>query len=299
MNGGKTFLLLMGMLALFGAFGFVLDRVMGTGGTYMMVALGFGLIMNWVSYFYSDKIVLKMYHAREVSESEAPELHTIVENVSRRAGIPKPKVYIVPSELPNAFATGRNPEHAVVAANEGLLNLLSRDEVEAVMAHEIGHVKRRDTLISTLAATMAGAIAMLAQGAQMGMLFGGGRRNSNSEDSGPGGMIVMLLMMFLAPLAATIVQLSISRTREFGADRASADYTGNPAALASALRKLEGYARGNPPDMKVNPATSHMFIVNPLSGISGGGIAKLFSTHPPTEERVARLMEYARSGGPS
>ena len=296
MNGGKTFLLLMGMLALFGAFGFALDRVMGTGGTYMIVALGFGLVMNWVSYFYSDKIVLKMYKAREVSESEAPELHNIVETVSRRAGIPKPKVYIVPSELPNAFATGRNPEHAVVAANEGLLNLLTRDEVEAVMAHEIGHVKRRDTLIQTVAATMAGAIAMLAQGAQMGMLFGGGSRESR-EDSGPMGGLVLILMMFLAPLAATIVQMSISRTREFGADRAAAEFTGNPAALASALQKLEGYARGNAPDMNVNPATSHMFIINPLSGISGGGIAKLFSTHPPTAERVARLMEYARGGG--
>ena len=296
MNGGKTFLLLMGMLALFGAFGFALDRVMGTGGTYMMLALGFGLVMNWVSYFYSDKIVLKMYKAREVSESEAPELHNIVETVSRRAGIPKPKVYIVPSELPNAFATGRNPEHAVVAANEGLLNLLNRDEVEAVMAHEIGHVKRRDTLIQTVAATMAGAIAMLAQGAQMGMLFGGGSRESR-EDSGPMGGLILILMMFLAPLAATIVQMSISRTREFGADRAAAEYTGNPAALASALQKLEGYARGYTPDMNVNPATSHMFIVNPLSGISGGGIAKLFSTHPPTEERVARLMDIARGGG--
>ena len=296
MNGGKTFLLLMGMLALFGAFGFALDRVMGTGGTYMMLALGFGLVMNWVSYFYSDKIVLKMYKAREGSDSEAPELHNIVETVSRRAGIPKPKVYIVPSELPNAFATGRNPEHAVVAANEGLLNLLNRDEVEAVMAHEIGHVKRRDTLIQTVAATMAGAIAMLAQGAQMGMLFGGGSRESR-EDSGPMGGLILILMMFLAPLAATIVQMSISRTREFGADRAAAEYTGNPAALASALQKLEGYARGYTPDMNVNPATSHMFIVNPLSGISGGGIAKLFSTHPPTEERVARLMDIARGGG--
>ena len=296
MNGGKTFLLLVGMLALFAAFGYMLDVVMGTGGTWMMLAIGLALVMNWVSYFYSDKIVLRMYHAREVTPHEAPELHAIVERVAQRAGIPKPRVCVVPSEVPNAFATGRNPQNAVVAANEGLLRLLNRDEVEAVMAHEVGHVANRDTLVQTVAATMAGAIAMLAHGAHMGMLFGGGRRDSGGEGNPFGGLIV-ILMMLLAPLAATIVQLAISRTREYGADRAASDYTGNPMALASALRKLEAYARRGAQDMEINPATSHMFIVNPLSGVSG--MAKLFSTHPSTEDRVARLMQYANMARPS
>ena len=232
-----------------------------------------------------------MLFRSEVTPHEAPDLHAIVERVAQRAGIPKPRVCIVPSEVPNAFATGRNPQNAVVAANEGLLRLLSRDEVEAVMAHEVGHVANRDTLIQTVAATMAGAIAMLAHGAQMGMLFGGGRRDGN-----PLGGLIVILMMLLAPLAATIVQLSISRTREYGADRAASDYTGNPMALASALQKLDAYAKRGVQDMKINPATSHMFIVNPLSGMSG--MAKLFSTHPATEDRVARLMQYANIARP-
>ncbi len=291
MNSTKTFGLLIAMLAVFMGFGFMLDRALGTGGKWMMIATIMALVMNWVSYFYSDKIVLKMYGAQEVSREEAPELHEIVERIAQRAGIPKPKVCIVPSDDPNAFATGRDPAHAVVAANQGLLRLLNRDEVEAVMAHEIGHVRNRDTLVSTVAATIAGAVSMLAQGAQMGLLFGGGGHRDREEGGSPLALVGVLLMVILAPIAAMMVQFAISRTREFGADRAASEFTGNPMALASALRKLEQYARGGVHDTEVNPATAHMFIVNPLSG---GGMSKLFSTHPPTEERIAHLEEIAR-----
>ncbi len=266
-------MLMAALTALFMAGGKALG---GNSGLVMALVMALGL--NFFSYWNSDKIALKMNGASEVSPAEAPELHGIVEELARRADLPKPRVYLINSQTPNAFATGRNPEHAAVAATAGLLNLLNRDEITGVLAHELGHIKNRDILISSVAAVMAGAIGYLATMAQWGMMFGGGR------DDDRGGGISTLIMMIVAPLAASIIQMAISRSREYLADRAGAEISGSPESLASALQKLQGYNKQAP--MDVNPASAQMYIVNPLFGKSMAG---LFSTHPPMEERVRRL----------
>ncbi|MCE7697607.1 MAG: zinc metalloprotease HtpX [Methanobacterium paludis] len=239
--------------------------------------------LNFSSYFFSDRIVLRMYRAKIVSEQEAPVLHSIVSDLAMSAGIPKPRVAIVENATPNAFATGRNPNNAVVAATTGILNLLDKDELEGVLAHELAHVRNRDILISSVAATIAGAIVWIANFAQFFAFFGGG---GNNDDIG--GIVGLILMSILAPIAATIVQLAISRSREFKADEGGARISGKPWALARALRKLEMGINARP--MDANPSTAHMFIVNPFGG-RGKSIAKLFSTHPPMNERIKRLEE--------
>ena len=243
----------------------------------MFLALIFSLVMNFGSYWYSDKIVLKMYHAREVTPAELPDLYSMVQRLAERAGLPVPKIYIVDTPMPNAFATGRDPKHAAVAVTTGIMGILNRTELEGVIAHELAHVKNRDTLIGTVAATIAGVITFLASMAQWSLIFGG-----NDEDGG--NPIGMLAMAILAPIAAMIIQMAISRGREFGADRDGANICGNPLALANALAKLEAGSSAVRAD--VNPSTAHMFIVNPLKGST---IASLFSTHPSTEERIRRL----------
>ena len=254
----------------------------GQGG--MMIALAFALVMNVGAYWFSDKIILKMSHAREVSEEEAPELYGIVRDLAQRASLPMPKVYLIEDGSPNAFATGRNPENAAVAATTGIMGLLSREELAGVMAHELAHVGNRDILIGTVSATIAGAISMLANMAQMAMIFGGGQRDGEGQHPA-----VAIVMMIVAPIAAMLVQMAISRSREYGADEGGAKICGNPLWLASALQKLQRGVAVRP--MDVNPSTAHMYIVNPLSG---AGLAGLFSTHPPIEERVRRLEEMAQ-----
>lgn len=261
------------------------NAIGGQGGMIIALLLAGG--MNFFSYWYSDKIVLKMYKAKEVSENESPTFYRMVKGLADRAGMPMPKVYIIPSESPNAFATGRNPQNAAVAATEGIMRILSADELEGVMAHELAHVQNRDTLISTIAATFAGAIAMLGNMLQWAAIFGGGR----DEEEGGGSMLGGLAMAFIAPMAAMLIQMAVSRSREYLADASGAKICGNPLALASALNKLQ-LASQRVPMNEATPATSHMFIVNPLKGAS---LAKLFSTHPPMEERIARLQ--AMSGG--
>ncbi|MBS1128584.1 MAG: protease HtpX [Nitrospirae bacterium] len=256
------------------------------GRSGMIIAFGMALVMNFVSYWFSDKIVLSMYHAQPVTEAQAPDLYGSVRRLSQKAGLPMPKVYIIPEQALNAFATGRNPEHGVVAVTEGILRALSREELEGVLSHELSHIKHRDILTGTIVATIAGAISMLAQMAQWAMLFGGGRRD---DDEG-GSPIVALVMMIVAPIAAMLVQMAISRTREYEADKGGAQIAGNPYGLVNALQKLEQAAQAVPMQ-DAKPATAHMFIVNPLTG---GGIMKLFSTHPPIAERVKRLRELAR-----
>lgn len=275
MNAIKTTLLL-GVMTLILVYG-----GMALGGEQGMIfAFIFAVAMNFGAYFYSDKLVLKMYKAQPVSESQFPEVYQMVGELSRRAGIPMPKVYHIPSAQPNAFATGRNPEHAAVAFTDGILNLLSREEFKGVMAHEIAHVKNRDILIGTIVATMAGAISMLAHMAQWAMIFGGGR--GNREGGHP---IIHLIMILIAPIAALLVQMAVSRTREYQADRTGAELMGDPAPLANALAKLERGAKQIP--MDAEPATAHMFIVSPLSGKE---MMSLFSTHPPMEKRIQALM---------
>jgi len=256
------------------------------GRSGMIMAFALATIMNVGSYWFSDKIVLRMYNAQPVTEAQAPELYSIVRTLVQKAGLPMPKVYIIPEETPNAFATGRNPEHAVVAVTQGIMRLLSRDELSGVIAHELAHIKHRDMLTGTIVATIAGAISMLAQMAQWAMIFGGSRRD---DDEG-GNPIVALVMMIVAPIAAMLVQMAISRTREFEADAGGARISGNPSGLANALLKLEQGSQIIPME-DAKPATAHMFIVNPLTG---GGLLKLFSTHPPIAERVKRLNEMAR-----
>lgn len=251
----------------------------GTGG--MIIAFFFAIIMNFGSYWYSDTIVLKMYKAREVSPSEAPVLYEIVDNLAKRADLPMPKVYIVNDNSPNAFATGRDPEHAAVATTTGILKLLTKEELEGVLAHELAHVKNRDTLISAIAATIAGVITMLAMWARWAAIFGG---FGGDRDNGASNIITFIVLAILAPVAAMIVQLAISRSREYIADESGAKICGNPLHLARALEKLERGAVAVP--MDANPSTAHMFIVNPLKG---GMMRKLFSTHPPIAERVAKL----------
>ena len=246
----------------------------------MTMALIFAVGMNFFAYWFSDKIVIRMYGAKEVTESEAPELYGIVRRLAQRAEIPMPKVYMISQEQPNAFATGRNPKHAAVAVTTGIMRILSSDELAGVIGHELAHVKHRDILISTVAATIAAAISFLAQMAQWAMIFGG---NRGDDDEG-GSPVAAFVMMIVGPIAAMIIQMAISRSREYVADEGGARIAGNPRYLASALRKLQAAAKQIP--MDANPATSHLFIVNPLSG---GGLLKLFSTHPPIEERISRL----------
>jgi len=254
------------------------------GRSGMTMALIFALAMNLFSYWFSDKIVLKMYRAREVSESAAPELYSIVRRLSQKAEIPMPKVYIMEQDQPNAFATGRNPGHAAVAVTTGIMRILSREELEGVIGHELSHVKHRDILIGTIAATVAGAISFLAQMAQWAMIFGG-----RSDDDEGGSPVAALVMMIVGPIAALLIQMAISRSREYSADEGGAKLAGNPRFLAGALKKLDMTSKRIP--MEAKPATAHMFIVNPLSG---GGLSKLFSTHPPIEERIARLEGMGR-----
>lgn len=281
MNQMKTGLLMAAMTALFLAIGYLLGRETG-----MVMALGFAVMTNLFAYWNADKMVLSMAGAREVSERESPEFHAMIARLAQNAGLPMPKVYIIEQDQPNAFATGRNPENAAVAATTGLLQRLSRDEVEGVMAHELAHVKNRDTLIMAMTATISGAIGMLAN---FGFLFGSRDRNA------PGGAIGQILLIVLAPLAAMIVQMAISRTREYGADRGGAEISGKPLALASALRRIASGAQAiRNEEAEANPAIAHLFIINPLAGT---GIDSLFSTHPNTDSRIAALEAMGREPG--
>jgi heat shock protein HtpX len=248
----------------------------------MLIALIFAAGMNFFSYWYSDKLVLKMYRASEVAPGQFPELYETVQRLTQRAGLPMPKLYVIPQQAPNAFATGCNPEHAVVAVTDGLLKLMNHKEVTGVLAHELAHVKNRDILIGSIAATMAGAIMILATMARWSAIFGGGR--SHDDEGGGAGVIGLIAMSIIAPMAAMIIQMAISRSREYLADATGASFAGNPEGLATALEKLGAYSKKLP--MDANPSTAHMFIVNPLSGRS---LMSLFSTHPPLEERIARL----------
>jgi heat shock protein HtpX len=277
-NWLKTTILMAGIVALFGAMGAALGGQQG-----MIIALLLGGAMNFFAYWFSDKMVLKMYKAREVDETSAPQFYGMVKELAGRAGLPMPRVYLIDEAQPNAFATGRNPENAAVAATTGILQLLSPRELRGVMAHELAHVKHRDILISTLSATVAGAISTLAN---FGMMFGGHNRENG------GNPFLAILVMIFAPIAAMIIQFAISRTREFGADQGGAEISGDPDALASALAKIDRYARGIPNEAaEAHPATAQMMIINPLHG---GSVARLFSTHPATEERIARLRAMAR-----
>ena len=278
----KTAILMAAITALF----MLIGRWLG-GQTGMMLALVVALGMNFFSYWFSDTMVLKMYNAQQVDESTAPQFVGMVRELATKAGLPMPKVYLIQEDAPNAFATGRNPEHAAVAATTGILRALSERELRGVMAHELAHVKHRDILISTVSATMAGAISMLAN---FGMMFSG--RDSEGRPSNP---IAGLLVALLAPLAASLIQMAISRAREFEADRGGAEISGDPQALASALQKIHRLAQGIPLEAaERHPETAQMMIMNPLSA---GGLRGLFSTHPPTEERVAALMAMAQAGG--
>ncbi|MBI5656552.1 MAG: zinc metalloprotease HtpX [Geobacter sp.] len=264
----------------------VLMVLMGSaigGKTGMVFAFCMALAMNFYSYWFSDKIVLKMYGAQEIGENYHPAFYGMVRRLAFQAGLPMPKVYIIPSESPNAFATGRNPDHATVAATEGILRILSPDELEGVMAHELAHVKNRDILVSTIAATFAGAISMLGNMLQWGAMLGAGRSDEDGE--GAGGLIGSLAMAIIAPIAAMLIQMAVSRSREYLADESGARICGRPLALANALRKLHS-ASQMIPMQEARPASAHLFIVNPLTG---GSLMSLFSTHPPMEERIARL----------
>jgi heat shock protein HtpX len=279
-NAFKTFLLLTG-LTLFMLF---VGQMIG-GQRGMLMALGLAAVLNFVSYFFSDKIAIWSSGARPVSREELPRIYQIVERLTAKTGLPMPKLFVIPTDSPNAFATGRNPQHASVAVTAGILNILTDDEMEGVLAHELGHVRNRDILISSVAATLAGAITMLARMAYYANIFGGG---GGRDDDRRGGAIGALAMMILAPIAAMLIQMAISRSREFGADETGAHLTGNPYALASALQKLEQYSHRIP--MQASPSTAHLYIVKPLLGMD---FASLFSTHPPTAERVARLTGMA------
>lgn len=278
MNAVKTVFLMTLMMALFLFIGYYLG-----GNTGMTIALLFSLLMNFGSFWFSDKIVLAMYRAKEVNRESAPKFYDMVERLAQQANLPMPKVYLINDPTPNAFATGRSPQKAAVAATTGILQGLSNDELVGVMAHELAHVKNRDTLISTIAATLVGSISYIAQMAGWAMMFG---RSDDREGGGFGGLVLLIL----SPIMAMLLQMAISRSREFSADRGGAEITGNPLGLASALTKI---SRGNQmkPVNHSDPATAHMFIINPLAG---GGISKLFSTHPPTEERIKRLQAMVR-----
>lgn len=277
-NTFKTAFLLTAMTLLL----MFLGRAFG-GQSGMMIALALAVVMNFVSYFFSDKIALAMYRAQPVSREELPRAYEIVERLTQKIGIPMPKMYVIPTESPNAFATGRNPQHASVAVTHGILGLLNDEEMEGVLAHELGHVRNRDILISSVAATIAGAITMLASMGRWAMIFGGWG-GGDREERGGGGGIAALIMLILAPIAATLIQLAVSRSREYQADASGAHYTGNPYALASALQKLDAYSRRMP--MQASPSTAHLFIIQPLLGMNFGN---LFSTHPPIAKRIERL----------
>ena len=279
MNAVKTVFLMTLMMVLFLFVGYLLG-----GNTGMTIALVFSLLMNFGSYWFSDKIVLKMYRAKEVNRESAPKFYDMIESLAKQANLPMPKVYLINDPTPNAFATGRNPNHAAVAATTGILQGLSNEELAGVMAHELAHVKHRDTLISTIAATLVGSISFIAQMA--GWVFMFGRGSNDRGGSGIGGLVLLIL----SPILAMLIQMAISRSREFAADKGGAEFTGNPLGLASALQKI---SRGNQlkPVYNSNPTTAHMFIINPLHG---GGMSKLFSTHPSTEERIKRLQAMAR-----
>jgi heat shock protein HtpX len=274
MNGLKTAVLMVTLTLMLVAVGAVIG-----GRSGMTMALIIAFAMNFISYWFSDKIVLKMYGAKPVTQADAPELYSSVHRLSLAAGLPMPKVYMMDQAQPNAFATGRNPVHGVVAVTSGIMKILTREELEGVLAHELSHIKHRDILVGTIAATFAGAISYLAQMAQWTMLFGG-----RSDDREGGSPLAAIVMMIVGPIAAMLVQMAISRSREYKADQGGAQIAGNPMYLANALRKLDMASRRIP--MDANPATAHMFIVSPLSG---GSMMRLFSTHPPMEERIAKL----------
>jgi len=258
------------------------------GGTQgMVIAFALAMVMNLGSYWFSDRIVLAMYRAQELPQSEAPEIHQMVAELAQQAQIPKPRIYLLPSESPNAFATGRNPDHAVVAVTQGIVRLLKPEELRGVLAHELGHVKNRDILIGSIAATLAGAIMLIADMARFAAIFGGGSRND--EEGGGGNIIGLIVMSIVGPLAAMLIQMAISRSREYIADETGARLCGKPLSLASALEKLH-HASQRIPMQEAKPATENMFIVNPLTG---GGLLSLFSTHPPIEERIRRLEAMA------
>lgn len=284
MNTLKSLILLVALSAILMWIGGAIGGKQG-----LIIAFGFAMVMNFASYWWSDKIVLSLYGAKEVKHEDAPELYGDIEELAQRAGLPMPRVYIAPQEQPNAFATGRNPEHAAVAVTQGILRILSREELKGVLAHELAHVKHRDILIGSIAATIAAAITYLAYMAQFAAIFGGGGGGDRGRGGNPLGLLVMAIV---APLAATVIRLAISRTREYGADKGGAEICGNPIALANALRKL-GAASDRIPlrvSEQVADSTSHMLIASPLSG---GGLSSLFSTHPPMEERIRRLEAMA------
>ena len=284
MNHVKTGLLLAGLTVLL----VLLGRLLG-GAQGMVIAFVFAMVMNFGSYWFSDKIVLSMYRAQPLTPADSPEFYRMVERLCERANLPLPKLYVIPDPTPNAFATGRDPKHSAVAVNEGLLRMLDSAEVEGVVAHELAHIKNRDTLISTIAATMAGAITMIANMAQWAAMFGGFGRSDDDDGFNPIGLLVMAIV---APFAAMILQLALSRSREFQADRTGSEICGRPLALASALKKLEMSAQVHP--RHADPATAHMFIINPLRGQA---LASLFSTHPSSADRVARLEAIAQEMG--
>jgi len=281
MNQAKTFFLMVVLTIILVALGSLIG---GKNGAMLMFIIA--LAMNFVSYWFSDRIVLAMYHAQPVDQGQAPELYNTVATLAQKASIPMPRVYIIEEDSPNAFATGRNPEHGVVAVTTGILRLLSRQELEGVLAHELSHIKHRDILVQTVAAAMAGAITMIANWARFAALFGGGR---DSDDEGGGNIVSVILFSMIAAFAAMLIQLAISRSREYYADEGGAHLAGNPLSLANALRKLQmGVQRV--PMQDANPSTAHMFILNPFSA---KGVLALFSTHPPMEERIQRLEEMA------
>ena len=283
MNTFKTVSLMTAMMVILILVGSYLGGEQG-----MIMAFVISLALNFGSYWFSDKLVLKMYRAVEVSEADHPQFYAAVARLSQQAGLPMPKLYVLPSEGLNAFATGRDPQHAAVAATEGLLRSLQPDEIEGVIAHELAHVGNRDILTGTIAATIVGTITFVARMAGFAAMFGGGSRDRRDSNG-----MAELALLIVAPIAATLIQMAISRSREFAADAGSAQITGRPLSLANALRKLESVATRHP-GINPGPATAHLFIVNPLSG---GGIMKLFSTHPPIEERIERLSIIARGGG--
>jgi heat shock protein HtpX len=274
----KTTLLLTGMTLLL----MLAGRAFG-GQNGMLMALAFAVVLNFVSYFFSDKIALATYRAQPVGRDDLPRVYNIVERLAQKVSLPMPKVYLIPTDSPNAFATGRNPNHASVAVTQGILGLLNDEELEGVLAHELGHVRNRDILISSIAATLAGAITYLASIAKWGMIFGGMR--GERDDRGGGSGIAAIAMIILAPFAAMLIQLAVSRSREYGADDTGAHWTGNPYALASALAKIEAYSKRLP--LVASPSTAHLFIIAPFLG--GMSFGNLFSTHPPTAKRIERL----------
>lgn len=285
MNRLKTLVLLAVLSAIFVWVGGALG-----GQSGLVLGLAFAGLTNFAAYWWSDKLVLRMHGAQELGPHQAADLHRIVQDLARRAGMPVPKIYIIPEEAPNAFATGRNPEHAAVAVTHGIMRVLNREELAGVLAHELAHVKNRDTLIMTVAATLAGALSMIANMAAWGTMLGGARSDDEEHGTHP---LAGLLGVLVAPIAASLIQMAISRSREFMADATGARFSGTPLALASALRKIEAWSREIPMSTG-SPASAHLFIVNPFSG---GGMMRLFSTHPSTEERVKRLEEMALRGG--